>query len=318
MAHMAPPGTHRRSSPLEQYRFGSRAPLGTSAFLALLVRNVCVTKAAPLSWASLTEVRPGATLDEPPVTLLGWSGLPLLAPSTPSPTLPPVPDDPRPRSPGSQEAPAGRPCADALADFRGRLRAAGPVSEWDEGDHPWRILRDLARDGRYLGPHDVAAWLNARGGSEHLCRHLPDVERWEKVTLANSAGWWVDLESKRCLPATPLQYFERMAAVNEVFGDDTRLVGIDTGPGPHDTRIRTTQPQIVGESPSLERLVEWMEQAGFEREPDLTIGAYDALTFRREQVWVFDVRPMNFVEREGELFPIDVIVVLEPLVREAP
>jgi hypothetical protein len=28
-------------------------------------------------------------------------------------------------------------------------------------------------------------------------------------------------------------------------------------------------------------------------------------------VWLLDVRPMNFVESSGELYPIDVIVVFE-------
>ena len=101
-----------------------------------------------------------------------------------------------------------------------------------------------------------------------------------------------------------------MAAVCEVFGDDIRLVGVDTDPRCHDTRIRTTQPHIVGEIPTIAMLHDWMQSAGYRREPDLSIGAYDALTFRREHIWLFDVRPMNFVEREGELYPIDVIVSL--------
>jgi hypothetical protein len=132
------------------------------------------------------------------------------------------------------------------------------------------------------------------------------------VTLPNQAGWWVDLETMTCLPATPLQYLQRLAGAQEVLGDDLWLVGLDTGPGPHDLRIRTTQPDIAGEIPTVEIMREWMRQGGFEEVPGLRIGAYDALAFRRGPVWLFDARPMNFVEREGDLYPIDLIVVVEP------
>jgi hypothetical protein len=40
----------------------------------------------------------------------------------------------------------------------------------------------------------------------------------------------------------------------------------------------------------------------------LRIGAYDALAYRSDEFWLFDVRPMNFVEdHKGDLFPIDII-----------
>lgn len=112
----------------------------------------------------------------------------------------------------------------------------------------------------------------------------------------------------RCLPATPLQYLERLAAVKEVFGDDLLFVGVDEG-----RQIVTSQPDIVGEIPTMSMLVSWMEAQGFEEVPNVQVGAYDAKAYRRANVWLFDVRPMNFVERGGFLFPIDVIVVLNPL-----
>jgi hypothetical protein len=130
--------------------------------------------------------------------------------------------------------------------------------------------------------------------------------RWEKITMPHRAGWHVDLECMRCLPATPLQYLERLDAANQVFDDDILFVGMT-----EERRILTSQPDIVGEIPTPQMVLDWMEDQGFEEESGLQIGAYDAKTFRRASVWLFDVRPMNFVERNGELYPIDVIVVFD-------
>jgi hypothetical protein len=109
----------------------------------------------------------------------------------------------------------------------------------------------------------------------------------------------------QCLPATPLQYLERLDAVNQVFGDDILFVGMVD----RERRILTSQPGIVGEIPTEQALLAWMVASGFEEQRGLQIGAYDARVFRRGGVWLFDVRPMNFVESGGELYPIDVIVV---------
>ena len=132
------------------------------------------------------------------------------------------------------------------------------------------------------------------------------------MTLVNEAGWHVDLSDMRCGRATPLQYLERLDAAFQLFGDDIRFEGFDEGPGRHDRRLRTSQRDIEGESPSMDDLVTWLESRGFEEQPGLDIGAYFAKTFRRGNAWLFDVRPPNFIEAGGVMFPIDVIVVFEP------
>ena len=95
--------------------------------------------------------------------------------------------------------------------------------------------------------------------------------------------------------------------MNQVFGDDILFVGLVD----QERRLLTSQPHIVGESPTEQALLGWMDANGFEEQRGLQIGAYDARAFRRGSVWLFDVRPMNFVESSGELYPIDVIVVFE-------
>jgi hypothetical protein len=172
------------------------------------------------------------------------------------------------------------------------------------------VLRTLAQRRARLFEHEVERWTGAPSGSEHLCRFLDHSGRWEKVTKANRAGWWVDLEEMRAVPATPSQYLRRLQLANEVLQDDFQLEGIETGPRAHDCRLRISQPHVQGESPSQRVLDEWIESWGFTVVSAHRIGAYDAVCCRRGSLWLFDVRPMNFVLTEDErgCIPIDVIV----------
>jgi hypothetical protein len=141
-----------------------------------------------------------------------------------------------------------------------------------------------------------------------VCRFVEASGRMEKLTYPDLAGWRIELETMKLRPATPLEYFERMLLTNELFEDDIRFAGVEyLASKPHSTRIRVTQPHLAGEPPDLDDLVDWMSAAGFERRADVTIGAYDAMCFRRGEFWLFDVRPMNFVDVGDEIFPIDVI-----------
>lgn len=172
------------------------------------------------------------------------------------------------------------------------------------------MLRALAQERGRLFEHPIDVWVGHRGGSEHLCRFLDYSGRWEKVTRANSAGWWVDFEDMRAVPATPLQYLRRLQLANDVLQDDFQLEGIETGPGKHDCRFRISQPHVPGGSPSQRALDEWIESWGFSVVSGHRIGAYDAVCCRRGRLWLFDVRPMNFVlaEEDRGCIPIDVIV----------
>lgn len=138
---------------------------------------------------------------------------------------------------------------------------------------------------------------------------MAEVGRWEKVTKANGAGWYVDLDAWLCLPATPLQYLERMALANRALGDEIRFHGLYVGPGPHTCRFRISQPHVRGEAPALETLVDTLTLAGFRQiRRSSRIGAYDAMTFRQGKLWLFDVRPTNFKQLGNVVWPIDVIV----------
>jgi len=155
-------------------------------------------------------------------------------------------------------------------------------------------------------------------GSEHNCRYLQGRGLFAKVTKSNRAGWRVDFEEMRLGTATPLQYLRRLSLVNFYFGDDIRFVGLEDGPDPYETRVSTTQPSLaplVGKPvhPSTDVLKQSLESFGFEMlDPSSLqhlLGEAESIHFRRDNLWLFDVRPHNFVtDGRGRCIPIDVIV----------
>lgn len=216
--------------------------------------------------------------------------------------------------------PPGESVEVALGHLRKRLRASGPLASGDDSTaREWRVLRGLCEERGCVEAFDPAAWVGAPEGSEHIfegsehvCRFLPAEGRWEKTTKPDSAGWWVDVEAWQCLPASPLQYLERMALANRVLGDDVRFLGLYVGPKPHTCRLRISQPHVEGDSPSSEDLVAGLTRAGFREVKRAKIGAYDAMSFRQRDVWLFDVRPMNFKLYGTQFFAVDVIVQRTP------
>jgi hypothetical protein len=98
-----------------------------------------------------------------------------------------------------------------------------------------------------------------------------------------------------------------------VFGDDIAVVGVEEGDG---LRIVTTQRHVDGVAPTEEIMNRWLARAGFTSMGKLNVGAYDSTAWRADSLWLFDVRPMNFVwanpseSDENSVVPIDVIVQL--------
>jgi hypothetical protein len=201
------------------------------------------------------------------------------------------------------------PLADAIGELGARLRAGGALAAGDDSRaREWRELRAVAQERGLVRAHDASLW--PVGGAEHRCRFV-DGARWEKVTHCNGAGFWVDFDDMRAYPATPLQYLRRLELVNDILGDDIRLEGIDVGPGANDCRIRVSQPNIEGDAPSSVYLAAWLQSYGFEIVQEHRIGAYDAICCRNGDIWLFDVRPANFVlAHDDRCYPIDVLVQL--------
>lgn len=199
--------------------------------------------------------------------------------------------------------------ATTLEDLRGSLRTARPLAAGDdEGSREWRLLRALAeRDGRLEhGPHAA----RGVGGHEHEVLHLREERRWEKATFWDKAGFVADVDDWMLLPATPLQYLERLHLSNILFGDDVAFRCVEAE-GYH-TRIVTSQRDVVGQDPTWQALHGWLEAQGYARiEGPRPLGAYDAEAWRRGRVHLFDVHPGNVVlTPPGELIPIDIICQL--------
>ena len=151
--------------------------------------------------------------------------------------------------------------------------------------------------------------------------HDASSDRYIKLTKPNCFGftvgaeWFIDdaKDEAELTPAlrgaTPLEYLERLRLHNAVFGDRIELLGIiDKRQALH---VVTSQPTIRGEAtPDLE--IAWfMSQLGFHRLPRISIGRLGALSFLRDSdgLAAFDCHPANFLAHEGDVFPIDVILV---------
>lgn len=206
----------------------------------------------------------------------------------------------------------------AFERLREVVRASLPLHEGDDvRAFEWRELRRICEPSGQIAQYQAAAWVGKPSGSEHNCRLLDGDSLFAKVTKVNRAGWRVDFEEMRLEPATPLQYLRRMLMVNFYLGDEVEFTGLEVGPRASDTRIATTQPSLLSNAgelnnPTLDQLQRWIEKFGFtkldlKKLPHM-LGESESIHFQRGDLWLFDVRPHNFVIDGDKCIPIDVIV----------
>lgn len=108
-------------------------------------------------------------------------------------------------------------------------------------------------------------------------------------------------------PATPLEYFERWIAANDVFGDDVMLTSVVRW---RDGQVSVciSQPQYHG-TPATEREIEHsFREAGWTHVRDKS-GAGHSLHYNYAfQVLAIDALPRNCRMRQGQFLPFDVIL----------
>jgi len=111
------------------------------------------------------------------------------------------------------------------------------------------------------------------------------------------------------LPATPLQYLRRLRLHNAIFGDHVAFLGLRQQG--YMLRIVTSQPDIVGEAPSLEEMEESLcEVHGFTRLAIPPMGYHRSRSYLRQNIALFDAHPANCVMTpEGIFVPIDFILM---------
>lgn len=94
-----------------------------------------------------------------------------------------------------------------------------------------------------------------------------------------------------------------------MFGDEAALLGIvDKRQAMH---VVTSQPTIAGEAATIDAIVQFMATLGFRELPHVALGRLGALSFLREHdgIAAFDCHAANFLRSEGNVFPIDVLLV---------
>jgi len=161
-----------------------------------------------------------------------------------------------------------------------------------------------------------------RGGQEHRVWVPSRSPVVYKATFAGKYGWVACMDvrfNKRTQEdepyigmgdATPFEYLDRLQIQNEVFKDDTRLLGcwIEA----EGLVLVTSQPLVRGKSPLPAEILEFMNITGSERIPGLPANSEDCFSFyrREDRVAAFDAHTGNYVRTTpGFIVPIDLVMV---------
>jgi len=201
---------------------------------------------------------------------------------------------------------------EVIQDFARCVCPGGPygeIDEWSVYDESFRRLVAWAgeTDRCFEGLEPMK-----EGGREHDLTHDPATATWLKFTKPAAAGYIVSfaLGAPALEPAMPLEYLERLALQNAIFGDRVTFVGI--GGERHRPRVVTRQPDIPGDAADPSEIIHLMTgELGFSTLPAcFAVGYANSLAFIRDDFAVFDLRPANVVRTvEGLIIPIDSIPV---------
>lgn len=224
-----------------------------------------------------------------------------------SPTM--LPDD----FAGAGETTSRDSLEDAAAYLRRGLRADGPddgAGDFGLVERQWGSLLQWAEEASRILPISFAPPAR-EGGREHDVRLEESTGRWIKFTKPGATGCtvsWGDSGAPFMHGASPLEYLQRLAWQNQVFGDDIRLIGLWQAQV-HRWSVVTSQPGLQGDRPTLDQLEAAFRSSGFALLPWRGIGYEGSLAFRGGGFDVWDVHPANvFLSTEGLPLPVDVIV----------
>lgn len=197
----------------------------------------------------------------------------------------------------------------AANDFRRVLPTDGEIDgEPDYADY----FRSLEKEAKRLDVLYDRLQPSCVGGREHDVTFDTVTGTVLKFTKPSAAGYVVDTELgyPRLSTALPVEYLDRLALHNAVFGDDVSFVGV--GGEINRRRIIARQPCVTGRPASRDEIVKVMtEDLGFKQlSQNYGIGYEDSYGFIRDDVAVFDLRPANvFMTEDGIMHVIDSIPV---------
>jgi Serine/Threonine/Tyrosine Kinase found in polyvalent proteins len=147
---------------------------------------------------------------------------------------------------------------------------------------------------------------------EHFIQHAPDNARVIKITYPAQYGLRMRLmrpptrlpdqlsDIIGLRPATPLEYLDRLALHNELFGDDMEFLGLVRQRG--GLSMVTSQIFLRGEKPAIPQIEAFMAENGFRR-----LRGENAYFRAADHLAVFDAHARNFVLTDGVPVPFDVI-----------
>ncbi len=195
---------------------------------------------------------------------------------------------------------------DAATDYRRILGSGGETSRTPPSviEQESELPRWAARAGRLL---DRKEWLSPliEGGQEHDM-FLDELSN--RVVKITTLGGWGRFPAARrngtlgMRPATPLEYFDRMALSNQLFGDDVLFHGVIVDR--HIPRIVISQKLIIGRKSTVEEIDSVMKSFGFDR----IAKGISMFENREKNLAVFDAHDGNFLTGlSGQVFVIDVI-----------
>lgn len=148
--------------------------------------------------------------------------------------------------------------------------------------------------------------MRVSSGAEHSVYHDSERRVAVKATHVNRFGHSTIAEG---VPATLLEYLDRLAWQNLLFGDDIRIEGVASDE--EQIEIITTQPWIVVHpdvpTATQREIDDYFEALGFAK---LELIAGVPLYFQPELgVVVADAHDQNILRNEsGELVPIDLVI----------
>ncbi len=224
--------------------------------------------------------------------------------------------NPTPESPGLPQPGQDRTLEAVIHDLRRVLSADGTV-DGDEADPDsiqihFGILENEAIRQGFL--HDGLR-PTVTGGVEHDVLPDPVTGTILKFTKPGRAAYVVDFDigTPRMAPAFPVDYLNRLALQDGIFGFAIRFVGLGGDAG--NRRIITRQNIVRGRPARWEEIIRLMvDELGFTKlRHNHGIGYEDSYAFVRDDAVVFDMRPANvFVTESGLVVPVDCIPVKLP------
>jgi Serine/Threonine/Tyrosine Kinase found in polyvalent proteins len=204
----------------------------------------------------------------------------------------------------------------AACEFRSVLGSGGGIQGQTGGDDPSIIeqLRGLEAWAAARGELPCGEWLTTaeRGGAEHFIQHAPHEARVIKITYPAQFGLRMRFalragtipkhlgEAIGLMPATPLEYLDRLALHNAIFGDDMLFLGlVRQAKG---WSLVTSQVFLRGEKPSIVQIEAFMRENGFRK-----LGDENAYFRQHDSLAIFDAHARNFVLVDGIPVPFDVL-----------